>query len=235
MIKTDIQELFDRGYSREQIIQALLSSGDFVDEEAAMLFVTIYFDNSYGDLIVKDEDPVAIAQRIDEMEECWPARTPPRGYRRGGRTNYARGDSECTYVELSDREMEVMRLLVTGVTENAIGCTLGITRHTVRTHIAHSSRKLNLRRVVPADPPKMLQSSATLACRIAPPQKRALMSTIIIPLADLITDPENPIDLAAVPEAEALERMREFFGFLSPLVVFRDACRKEHHRAIRPG
>ena len=45
------------------------------------------------------------------------------------------------------------------------------------------------------------------------------MSTIIIPLADLITDPENPIDLTALPESEALEHMREFFGFLSPLVV----------------
>ena len=45
------------------------------------------------------------------------------------------------------------------------------------------------------------------------------MSTIVILLADLITDPENPIDLTALPEAEALERMREFFGFLSPLVV----------------
>ena len=44
------------------------------------------------------------------------------------------------------------------------------------------------------------------------------MSTFIIPLFDIITDPSNPIDLEALPEEEAQEIVRELYGFLSPLV-----------------
>jgi tetratricopeptide (TPR) repeat protein len=44
------------------------------------------------------------------------------------------------------------------------------------------------------------------------------MSTFIIPLFDIVTDPANPIDLEALPVEEAEEVVRELYGFLSPLV-----------------
>ena len=44
------------------------------------------------------------------------------------------------------------------------------------------------------------------------------MPIAIIPLSDILTDPERPIDLAALPLAEAVERIKDIYGFLGTLV-----------------
>jgi tetratricopeptide (TPR) repeat protein len=44
------------------------------------------------------------------------------------------------------------------------------------------------------------------------------MSTIIIPLKHIILDPLNPIDLASIPEQDAMELIRKSYGFLSPAI-----------------
>jgi len=45
------------------------------------------------------------------------------------------------------------------------------------------------------------------------------MSTIIVPLKDIITDDANPMDLTAIPESEAIEQIRNVYGFLSKSVT----------------
>jgi DNA-binding NarL/FixJ family response regulator len=45
--------------------------------------------------------------------------------------------------ELSDRELDVLRLLATGITTSAIAEKLHISRTTVNNHIQHILRKLN--------------------------------------------------------------------------------------------
>lgn len=44
------------------------------------------------------------------------------------------------------------------------------------------------------------------------------MSSIIVPLEDFVVDPENPIDLTKLSEAEAIERVKQSFDFLSSVV-----------------
>jgi hypothetical protein len=41
------------------------------------------------------------------------------------------------------------------------------------------------------------------------------MAVIIILLKDIVVDPENPIDLRTLPEADAIEAVRSCYGFLS--------------------
>lgn len=59
------------------------------------------------------------------------------------KANEERADTEDkTYGSLSSREMEVLRLLVQGLTNKEIGKKLFITRDTVKTHIRHIMEKL---------------------------------------------------------------------------------------------
>lgn len=44
------------------------------------------------------------------------------------------------------------------------------------------------------------------------------MNTIIIPLKHIILDPANPLDLAAIPEQDAIELLKKSYGFLSPAI-----------------
>ena len=44
------------------------------------------------------------------------------------------------------------------------------------------------------------------------------MSTITVPLENIITDEANPIDLTALPEAEAIAHIQEIYGFLAKSV-----------------
>ena len=44
------------------------------------------------------------------------------------------------------------------------------------------------------------------------------MPTIVVPLADIITDEANPIDLTALPEAEAIAAIKDIYGFLADSV-----------------
>ena len=44
------------------------------------------------------------------------------------------------------------------------------------------------------------------------------MNTIIIPLKHIILDSSKPIDLAAIPEQDAIELIRKSYGFLSPAI-----------------
>ena len=41
------------------------------------------------------------------------------------------------------------------------------------------------------------------------------MPTIVVPLTDIITDEANPIDLTALPEAEAIAAIKDIYGFLA--------------------
>ncbi|MDO9066980.1 MAG: hypothetical protein Q7W05_00805 [Deltaproteobacteria bacterium] len=42
------------------------------------------------------------------------------------------------------------------------------------------------------------------------------MTTILIPLKHIILNPTKPIDLAAIPEQDAIELIKKSYGFLSP-------------------
>ena len=44
------------------------------------------------------------------------------------------------------------------------------------------------------------------------------MSKITVPLKNIVTDEENPVDLTALPEAEAIERIKQIYGFLASVV-----------------
>ncbi len=44
------------------------------------------------------------------------------------------------------------------------------------------------------------------------------MNTIIIPLKHIIIDPAKPLNLAAIPEQDAIELIRKSYGFLSPAI-----------------
>ena len=44
------------------------------------------------------------------------------------------------------------------------------------------------------------------------------MNTIIIPLKHIILDPAKPIDLAVIPEQDAIELIKKSYGFLSPAI-----------------
>jgi len=44
------------------------------------------------------------------------------------------------------------------------------------------------------------------------------MSTIVVPLADIITDPDHPIDLASLSAEEAVLRIKDIYGFLASAV-----------------
>jgi hypothetical protein len=48
--------------------------------------------------------------------------------------------------------------------------------------------------------------------------KEILVTTIIIPLKHILLDPAKPLDLAAIPEHDAIELIRESYGFLSPAI-----------------
>ena len=48
-------------------------------------------------------------------------------------------------LELTERELEVARLICRGFTNREIGEQLGISRNTVKTHAAHVRQKLNCR------------------------------------------------------------------------------------------
>jgi DNA-binding NarL/FixJ family response regulator len=45
---------------------------------------------------------------------------------------------------LTRREVEVLRLLARGYSNDAIACALHLTRNTVKTHVAHLTRKLGV-------------------------------------------------------------------------------------------
>jgi thioredoxin-like negative regulator of GroEL len=44
------------------------------------------------------------------------------------------------------------------------------------------------------------------------------MSKITVLLKNIVTDEENPVDLTALPEAEAIERIKQIYGFLASVV-----------------
>lgn len=44
------------------------------------------------------------------------------------------------------------------------------------------------------------------------------MPIIIAPLSEIVTDPDNPIDLTALPADEAIERIKSIYGFLSTAI-----------------
>jgi len=53
--------------------------------------------------------------------------------------------SEVSVQSLSDRELQVVRLTITGASNKEIGASLGITERTVKAHISHIFNKLGLR------------------------------------------------------------------------------------------
>ncbi|HEY1918886.1 MAG TPA: response regulator transcription factor [Streptosporangiaceae bacterium] len=57
----------------------------------------------------------------------------------------AAGLGPATVDELTEREQEVLRLVVRGLSNAEIGAALHITDHTVKTHVAHILAKLGLR------------------------------------------------------------------------------------------
>lgn len=44
------------------------------------------------------------------------------------------------------------------------------------------------------------------------------MPTLIVPLRDIITDPDHPVDLTRLPITEAVERIKDLYGFLSTAI-----------------
>ena len=42
------------------------------------------------------------------------------------------------------------------------------------------------------------------------------MTQITIPLEDVLTDPQDPIDLTALPPDEAIQHLTEIYSFLPP-------------------
>lgn len=47
------------------------------------------------------------------------------------------------------------------------------------------------------------------------------MAIYLIPLADILTDPDHPLDLTALPEAEAIERIKDTYGYWGALIDVR--------------
>ena len=44
------------------------------------------------------------------------------------------------------------------------------------------------------------------------------MPTLVIALSDILLDPKNPIDLSKIPSSEALQIIKQSYGFLSDAV-----------------
>ena len=42
------------------------------------------------------------------------------------------------------------------------------------------------------------------------------MATYLVPLEDILTDPDHPVDLTALPPHEAIERIKQLYGFWGP-------------------
>lgn len=51
-------------------------------------------------------------------------------------------DERCVSLGLTTRELEVLRLIATGLTNVEISEALAISRHTVKSHVIHISNKL---------------------------------------------------------------------------------------------
>ena len=47
------------------------------------------------------------------------------------------------------------------------------------------------------------------------------MATYLVPLASILTDPDHPVDLTALPPDEAIERIKQLYGFWGPLIDVR--------------
>lgn len=47
------------------------------------------------------------------------------------------------------------------------------------------------------------------------------MAIYLIPLTDILTDPDHPVDLTALPEAEAIERIKDTYGYWGALIDVR--------------
>ena len=53
------------------------------------------------------------------------------------------------------------------------------------------------------------------------PESSRCMATYLIALQDILTDPDNPVDLTALPEAEAVERIKQTYGYWGSLLDVR--------------
>ena len=47
------------------------------------------------------------------------------------------------------------------------------------------------------------------------------MATYLVPLESILTDPDHPVDLTALPPDEAIERIKQLYGFWGPLIDVR--------------
>ena len=55
------------------------------------------------------------------------------------------GERPAVVAELTERELEILRLIARGQSDHEIAASLVVSEHTVKTHIAHIFRKLDLR------------------------------------------------------------------------------------------
>ncbi len=47
------------------------------------------------------------------------------------------------------------------------------------------------------------------------------MAIYLVPLESILTDPDHPVDLTALPPDEAIERIKLLYGFWGPLIEVR--------------
>ena len=67
---------------------------------------------------------------------------------KGLNTNLTKESCVCVMTDLTEKEIETIKLIVTGLTTKEISNTLGISNHTVQFHINNIARKMGVTRKI---------------------------------------------------------------------------------------
>lgn len=122
---------------------------------------------------LKQAEPAELGRAIREVAAGYRYLSPPLSERALEAYSYRAGEPPDPYDNLTQREREVLQLVVEGYTNAAIGAQLCISARTVETHRAHTMKKLGLRTPVEVAVYAVRRGLVPQDCRGRPPQPRA--------------------------------------------------------------